>query len=77
MSLAGPHAAFEDGVGLVLDGLRQGGPGGGFDLGEAGRGGLLHQAVRRGLLRAVTLVADRRTSRLPVRLLNRTGKLTL
>ena len=55
----GQDAAFEEGVELVLHELRQIGSGGGFGLGDEGRGVLLHQAVQRGLLRAVTLVVDR------------------
>jgi hypothetical protein len=52
-------AALEEGVELVLDEPRQLGPGAGFGVGdEAGRV-LLHQAVQRGLLRAVALVVDR------------------
>ena len=39
--------------------LRQIGPGGGFGVDEEGRGVLLHQAVQRGLLGAVTLKVDR------------------
>jgi hypothetical protein len=39
--------------------LRQVGAGGGFGLGEEGGGVLLHQAVQRGLFRAVALVVDR------------------
>ncbi len=49
----GQDAALEDGVELVLHGLRQVGAGRGFGLGEEGRGVLLHQAVQRGLLGAV------------------------
>jgi hypothetical protein len=52
-------AALEEGIELVLDEARQLGPGavlGARD--EAGRV-LLHQAVQRGLLRAVALVVDR------------------
>ena len=54
-------AAFEKGVVLVFDELRQIGAGGGFGLGEEGRGVLLHQAVQGGLLGAVALVVDRGT----------------
>ena len=46
-------AAFEKGVELVLDELRQIGAGGGCGLGDEGRGVLLHQAVQGGLLGAV------------------------
>ena len=67
----GQDAAFEEGVELVLDELRQVGSGGSFGLGDEGRGVLLHQAVQRGLLRAVTLVVDRCAIRRPVRLLKR------
>ena len=52
-------AAFEAGVELVLDELRQVGAGRGFGLGEEGRAMLLHQAVQRGLLWAVALAVDR------------------
>ena len=45
------HAAFEEGIELFFDGLRQVGAGSGFGLGEEGRGLLLHQSVQRGLLR--------------------------
>jgi hypothetical protein len=55
----GQDAAFQEGVELVLDELRQVGAGSVFGLGEEGRGVLLHQAVQRGLLRAVALVVDR------------------
>lgn len=48
-------AAFEEGIELVLDELRQVGAGGGFDFGEDGRCVLLYPAVQRRLLRAVTL----------------------
>jgi len=41
------HAAPEEGVELILHELRQIGTGGGFGLGEGGRGVLLHQAVQR------------------------------
>ena len=46
----GQDAAFEKGVELVLDELRQVGTGGLFGLSEERRGMLLHQAVQRGLL---------------------------
>ena len=49
-------AAFEEGVELVLDELRQAGPG--LSLREEGCGVLLHQVVQRGLFRAVSLVVD-------------------
>ena len=64
----GQDAAFEEGVELVLHELRQVGSGGGFGLREEGRGVLLNQTVQRGLLRAVTLVVDRRAIRRPLRL---------
>ena len=52
-------AALEEGVELVLDETRQLGTGAGLGVGdEAGRV-LLHQAVQRGLLRSVALVAER------------------
>ena len=39
------NAALEEGVELSLGSSAAGRPGGGFDLGEEGRGALLHQAV--------------------------------
>lgn len=52
-------AALEEGVELILDESRQLSSGVGFDVGdEAGRM-LLHQAVQRGLLRAMPLVVQR------------------
>ena len=48
----GQDAAFEEGVALIFDKLRQVGSGSVFGLGETGRGVLLHQAVQRGLFRA-------------------------
>ena len=59
----GQDAALQKSVELVLDELRQVGPGGGFGLGEEGRGVLLHQAVQRGLLGAVALVVNGGTLR--------------
>ncbi len=62
----GQDAALEEGVELVLDEPRQLGPGAGLGVGdEAGRM-LLHQAVQRGLLRAVALVVDRGAIRRPL-----------
>ena len=55
----GQDAAFEEGVELVLDKLRQIGAGCGLGLLEESRGMLLHQAVERGLLGAVALGVDR------------------
>jgi len=55
----GQDAAFQEGVELVLDELRQVSAGSVFGLGEESRGVLLHQAVQRGLLGAVALVVDR------------------
>jgi len=55
---AGQDAALQEGVELVLHELRQVGAGGRLCLGEEGRGVLLHQAVQRGLFRAVALVVD-------------------
>ena len=55
----------------ALDVLRQGRSGSGFDLGEEGRGVLLHQAVQHGLLGAVALVVNRRAIRRPLGLLHR------
>lgn len=51
-------AAFEERVELVIHELRQVGAGGGLCLGDEGHGVLLHQAVQRGLFRAVPLVVD-------------------
>ena len=56
----GQDAAFEEGVERVLDELRQVGPGPGLSLRDEGRGMLLHQAVRRGLFRAVAFVVSGR-----------------
>ena len=64
-------AAFEEGVELVFDELRQVGAGSVFGLGEESRGVLLHQSVQRGLLRAVALVVDRSAIRRPLGLLLR------
>jgi len=61
----GQDAAFEEGVELVFDEMRQVGPGGHLCLGDEGSGVLLHQAVQRGLFRAVTLVMDRGAIRRP------------
>ena len=52
-------AALKKGLELVLQELRQAGARAGVDLGEEGRGVLLHQAVKRGLLGAVALVVNR------------------
>ena len=49
-------AAFEEGVELVFDELRQAGAGSVFSLSDEGRSVLLNQAVQRGLFRAVALV---------------------
>ena len=57
--------------GLSLDELRQVGAGSFFGLGEEGRGVLLHQAVQRGLLRAVALVVNRCAIRRLLGLLHR------
>ena len=55
----GQDAALQEGVELVFDELRQVGPGALFGLGYERRGMLLHQAVQRGLLRAVARVVHR------------------
>ena len=52
-------AAFQEGVELVTDELRQPGTCGLFGLGEERRGMLLHQAVQGGLLGSVARVVDR------------------
>ena len=59
----GQDAAFKKGLALVLDKLRQVGAGSVFGLGEEGRRVLLHQAVQRGLFRAMTLVVNGGTLR--------------
>jgi len=51
-------AVFEKGVELARDEFRQVGDGRGLSLLEEGGGVLLHQAVQRGLLRAVAFVVD-------------------
>ena len=61
-------AALQKRVELVLDELRQVGAGSVLGLREEGRGVLLHQAVQRGLFRAVPLVVDRGAIRRPLRL---------
>jgi hypothetical protein len=53
------NAAFEEGVELVLDELRQVGSGSVFGVGEESRCVLLHQAVQRGLLGSVARAVDR------------------
>ena len=60
-----PHSRKASSFELVLHELRQGGPGGGFCLGDEGRGVLLHQSVQRGLLGAVAFVVNRRAIRRP------------
>ena len=62
----GQDAAFEEGVELFFDELRQVGAGSVFGLRDEGRGVLLHQAVQRGLLRAVTLALDPGAIRRPL-----------
>lgn len=52
-------AAFEEGFELVFHKLRQVDASSGLSLLEAGRGMLLHEAVWRGLFRAVAVVVDR------------------
>ena len=59
-------AAFEEGVELVFDELRQVGSGGHLCLGDEGSRVLLHQSVQRGLFRAVTLMVDRGAIRRPL-----------
>ena len=67
----GQDAGFEEGVELVLDELRQIGTGGGFGLGEEGRGVPLHQAVQRGLLGGGDARGERQHSAVPVRIARR------
>ena len=50
----------------ALDVLRQVGAGSAFGLGEEGGGVPLHQAVQRGLFRAVALAVDRGAVRRPL-----------
>jgi hypothetical protein len=64
----GQDAAFEEGVDLVLDELRQIGACSVFGPRTEGRGVLLHRAVQRGLFLAVSLVVDRGAIRRPLRL---------
>ena len=61
MSAHKPWARMPEGEGveLALFELRQVGPCSGFILGEEGRGDLLHHAIQRALLGAVTLVVRR------------------
>ena len=67
----GQDAAFEERVELILPKLRQIGADGGLSLREEGRSVLLHQAVQRGLFRAMTFVVDRGATLRPVGLLHR------
>ena len=53
------NCAFEERVELVFDELRQSSANGRLSLSEEALGVLLHQAVQRGLLRAVARVVDR------------------
>ena len=62
----GQDAALEESVELVLDELRQVGAGSVFGLRDEGCGVLLHQAVQRGLFRAVAIVVDRGAIRRPL-----------
>jgi len=64
-------AAIQEGVEFVFDELRQVGAGGVLGLGEEGRSVLLHQAVQRGLFRAVAIVVDKGAIRRPLGLLHR------
>ncbi len=59
-------AAIQEGVELAFDELRQVGAGSVLGMGEEGRRVLLHQAVQRGLFRAVALVVDRGAIRRPL-----------
>ncbi|MDP2006843.1 MAG: hypothetical protein Q8K45_14295 [Rubrivivax sp.] len=65
---AGKDAAFEEGVKLAFEEVRQVCPGGHPLIGDEGSGVLLHWAVQRGLLRAVTLAVDRGAIWRPLRL---------
>ena len=62
-------ATLEERVELVLDELRQIGACSVFGLRDEGRGVLPHQAVQRGLLRAMTLVVNGCAIRRPLGLL--------
>ena len=62
----GQDPARQEGVELILDELRQVGTGRVIGPGEEGRGVLLHQAIQRGLFRAVALVVDRGAVRRPL-----------
>ena len=59
-------AAFEEGIELLLDEAWQLAAGAGLGVGDETRGMLLHQAVQRGLLRAVALVVQRGAVRRPL-----------
>jgi len=59
-------AALEEGFELVLDESRALGAGAGLSVGEETGRMLLHQAVRRGLLGAVTFVVERSVIRRPL-----------
>jgi hypothetical protein len=61
----GQDPAFEEGVELVFDELRQVCAGRVFGLSEERRGVLLHKAVQRGLFRAVAFLVDRGAVRRP------------
>jgi len=62
----GQDAALEEGIEVVFDELRQVGASLGLSLLDEGRRVLLHQAVQRGLFRAVALVVDRGAIRRPL-----------
>jgi hypothetical protein len=62
----GQDAALKERVELVFDELRQVGACSVFGLDDEGRGVLPHQAVQRGLFRAVALLVDRSASRRPL-----------
>jgi hypothetical protein len=64
----GQDAAFEEGVKLVFDELRQVCAGCVFGLSEERRGVLLHKAVQRGLFRAVAFAVDRGAIQRPLEL---------
>lgn len=70
---AGPDAASQETVELVLHKRRRIGTSGGLSPLEEGRSMPLHQAVQRGVSRAVAPSVNRGATRLPFRLLKWSG----